>query len=209
MADPDAKTEDLLTRAARGEAAARQELLVRHQERLRQMIAVRLDRRLAARLDPSDVLQEVLAEACEKLSAYLQEQPIPFYPWLRQLAWERLAKLHRHHLQAQKRSSLREQPWQWEPSDESALALANRLLARGSGPSGHLLREELRRRVREALTRLPERDREILVMRYLEQLTTREMAAVLGIAEGAVKTRHVRALERLRGLLGPDLKEGS
>jgi RNA polymerase sigma-70 factor (ECF subfamily) len=128
---------------------------------------------------------------------------------LRQLAWERLAKLHRHHLQAQKRSTLREQPWQWEPSDESALALANRLLARGSGPSRHLLREELRRRVREALTRLPERDREILVMRYLEQLSTREMAAVLGIAEGAVKTRHVRALERLRGILGPDLSEGS
>jgi RNA polymerase sigma-70 factor (ECF subfamily) len=209
VAEPDAKLEDLLTRAGRGEEAARQELLVRHQERLRQMIAVRLDRRLAARLDPSDVLQEVLAEACEKLSDYLQERPIPFYPWLRQLAWERLAKLHRHHLQAQKRSTLREQPWQWEPSDESALALANRLLARGSGPSSHLLREELRRRVREALTRLPERDREILVMRYLEQLSTREMAAVLGIAEGAVKTRHVRALERLRGLLGPDLEEGS
>jgi RNA polymerase sigma-70 factor (ECF subfamily) len=209
MADPDAKNEDLLTRAARGEAAARAELLVRHQERLRQMIAVRLDRRLAARLDPSDVLQEVLAEASEKLSDYLQERPIPFYPWLRQLAWERLAKLHRHHLRAQKRSTLREQPWQWEPSDESALALANRLLARASGPSGHLLREELRRRVREALVSLPERDREILVMRYLEQLSTREMAAVLGIAEGAVKTRHVRALERLRGLLGPDFSEGS
>jgi RNA polymerase sigma-70 factor (ECF subfamily) len=209
MADPDANTEDLLARASRGEAAARQELLVRHQERLRQMIAVRLDRRLAARLDPSDVLQEVLAEAFEKLSDYLQERPIPFYPWLRQLAWERLAKLHRHHLQAQKRSTLREQPWQWEPSDESALALSNRLLARGSGPSGHLMLEELRRRVREALIRLRERDREILVMRYLEQLSTREMAAVLGIAEGAVKTRHVRALERLRGLLGPDLREGS
>jgi RNA polymerase sigma-70 factor (ECF subfamily) len=205
MADPDAKMEELLSRAARGEAAARQQLLVQHQERLRQMIAVRLDRRLAARLDPSDVLQEVLAEACEKLSDYLQERPIPFYPWLRQLAWERLAKLHRHHLQAQKRSTLREQPWQWQPSDESAQALANRLLARGSGPSGHLLHEELRRRVREALVRLRERDREILVMRYLEQLSTREMAAVLGIAEGAVKTRHVRVLERLRGLLGPDV----
>ena len=45
------------------------------------------------------------------------------------------------------------------------------------------------------------RDRELLVMRYLEQLSTKEIAAALGSTEGAIKTRHVRALERLRGLL--------
>jgi len=44
-------------------------------------------------------------------------------------------------------------------------------------------------------------------MRYLEQLSTREIAAVLGLTEGAVKVRHLRALERLRGVLGDD-KEG-
>jgi DNA-directed RNA polymerase specialized sigma24 family protein len=44
-------------------------------------------------------------------------------------------------------------------------------------------------------------------MRYLEQLALAEIAAVLGISEGAAKTRHVRALERLHGLLGEDLGE--
>jgi RNA polymerase sigma-70 factor (ECF subfamily) len=64
----------------------------------------------------------------------------------------------------------------------------------------------VRERVRAALAQLAERDREVLVLRYLEQLSTREIAEVLGIPEGTVKSRHLRALERLRGLLG-DLED--
>ena len=62
----------------------------------------------------------------------------------------------------------------------------------------------VRSRIRAALDRLSESDREVLVLRHLEQLSTRETAAVLGIREGTVKLRHLRALERLRELLGPE-----
>lgn len=89
--------------------------------------------------------------------------------------------------------------------DESALKLADRLVARGSSPSARLQREELRGRVRAALVQLAEHDREVLVLRHLEQLSTGEIAAVLGITEGAAYTRHLRALERLRALLGDEL----
>src|SRR5712692_10348388 len=109
MASQDSETEELIERASQGDRLARQELLVRHQARLRQMIAVRMDRRLGARLDPSDVVQEVFADACQKLSDYLRRRPLPFYPWLRQIAWERLVKLHQRHIHAQKRSITREQ----------------------------------------------------------------------------------------------------
>src|SRR5262245_15556504 len=78
---------DLLRRAGQGDPAARDELLRRYRPRLRQLVALRLDPRLAARIDPSDVVQETLAEASGKLAAYLRQQPLPFYPWLRQLAW--------------------------------------------------------------------------------------------------------------------------
>jgi RNA polymerase sigma-70 factor (ECF subfamily) len=197
----------LLERARQDDPAARQQLLVMHQQRLRQMVAVRMDRRLAARIDPSDVVQETLADALQLLSDYLRDQPLPFYPWLRQLAWKRLAELYRRHVQAQKRSVRREEPRPPALPDQSALELANRLLARGSSPSARLRKEELRGLMQTALTQLPEHDREVLVLRHLEQLSTPEIAAILGISEGAVYTRHLRALERLRNLLGDALME--
>jgi RNA polymerase sigma-70 factor (ECF subfamily) len=200
--EPD--TDLLLERAAEGDARARQQLLARHRDRLRKMVAYHMDRRLAARVDPSDVVQEALAEAAQRLDDYLRERPLPFYPWLRQLAWDRLVEEYRRHVAAGKRSVRREEPDVLDLPDESAVELAGRLLDLGSSPSAHLLRDELRRRVREALGRLPARDREVLELRHLEQLSTRDTAAVLGISEGAVKTRHLRALQRLRRFLGED-----
>jgi RNA polymerase sigma-70 factor (ECF subfamily) len=200
MTDHDSETDRLLQSAARGDALARQELLMRHRQRLRTMIRLRMDRRLAARIDPSDVVQETLVEAVQKLSEYLRHRPLPFYPWLRQLACERLIDLHRRHIQAKKRSVRREQP---PPlPDESAEQLADQLVARSGSPSSRLRRSELRTRTRMALAQLPANDRELLVLRHLEQLSTPEIAAILGISEGAFYTRHVRALERLRALLG-------
>jgi RNA polymerase sigma-70 factor (ECF subfamily) len=205
-ANPD--TDQLIEQASKGDDRARQQLLDRHRDRLRRMVACHLDRRLAARVDPSDVVQEALAEAAGKLDGYLRERPLPFYPWLRRLAWERLVKLHRRHVQARNRSVRREEPGGLPLSPESTVQLAQRLIASGTGPSGQLVRKELRQRVQEALAQLAERDREVLVLRYLEGMTTREVAATLGISEGAVKMRHLRALDGLRQLLGGPAEEG-
>jgi RNA polymerase sigma-70 factor (ECF subfamily) len=207
MADQDSPSEQLLRRAGQGDPLARRELLGLHRQRLRQMIAVRLDRRLAVRIDPSDVVQETLGEAVQQLSAYLRDRPLPFYPWLRQLAWKRLATLYRRHILAQKRSVRREEHWAPPLPDESALDLVGRLLSRGSSPSARLRREELHRRVHGALAQLGELDREVLVLRHLEQLAVPDIAAVLGITAGAVYTRHVRALARLRALLADDFAQ--
>jgi RNA polymerase sigma-70 factor (ECF subfamily) len=147
------------------------------------------------------VVQEALAEAARKLPDYLREQPLPFYPWLRRIAWQQLVKAHRRHLGAEKRSVAREGLTEAALPDESALLLAARLVGPEDTPSEHLARDELCARVQAALARLDEHDREVLALRYLEELSTREVAATLGITEGAVKMRHLRALERLRPLL--------
>lgn len=199
MVEPD--TEELLRQAAGGDEGARGALLQRHRGRLRRMVAVRMDRRLAARVDPSDVVQEALADAARKLDGYLRERPLPFYPWLRQLAGERLIQLHRRHVRARRRSVTREEAG-LQLSDASILELARRLIDYGSSPSAGLRRQEVQVRVRAALEALPERDREVLVLRHLEQLPPREIASVLGISEGAVYTRHLRALRKLRASLG-------
>jgi RNA polymerase sigma-70 factor, ECF subfamily len=202
MAPSPPDTEQLLERISRGDPAARQQLLTRHRDRLRRMVALRLDRRLAARVDPSDIVQESMAAANQQLSDYLRRRPLPFYPWLRQFAWERVAKEYERHVRAQRRSVTREEA---PPlAGESVVHLAQRLIASATSPSRRLLRDELRDRVRVALGCLKPRDREILVLRYLEGLSNAEAAAVLGIGESTAGMRHLRALERLRTLMGDE-----
>src|SRR5262249_48883360 len=81
------------------------------------------------------------------------------------------------------------------------LELVRRLAGPGSTPSEQAVRQEMRERVREALGQMREQDREVLVLRYLEQLSPGAIAEILGVSEGAVKTRHTRALLRLQQLL--------
>src|SRR5262249_20884117 len=200
-------TEELLRRVANGDGAARDQLLERFRGRLRRMVTTQFDVRLAARVDPSDVVQETLTEAASQLNRYLKERPLPFHRWLRQLAQRRLIELHRRHGRAQRRTVTREDAVSGL-ADESALALVERLFGRHSNPSAGLCRKERRDRVQRALAALPKPDREVLVLRILEGLPTRETAAVIGISEVAVRSRQVRALERLRALLGPDFLEG-
>lgn len=196
-----ATTDELLRRVRRGDESARHALLARHRPRLIRMVSVRLDRRMTARFDPSDVVQDALIEADRRLDDYMSHPTVPFYAWLRQFAWQRLVELRRRHLQAKRRSVTREQPPEVMLPGKSSARLADQLLASTSQPLQHLIREELRARIQKALKDLAPRDREVLVLRYLEQLSTAEIAGVLEITEGAVRTRHVRALDRLRHLL--------
>jgi RNA polymerase sigma-70 factor, ECF subfamily len=195
------ETSELIDRASRGDPVARQLLLSLHRARLRLMVLGRLDRRLAARLDPSDVVQDALIEASCNLDGYFRDRPLPFYPWLRRIACERVAKLHRHHLGAQRRSVAREEHGHEARRDRPDAALVEQLIASGTSPSLHLMRDELRRHLRDALGKLSATDREILSMRHLEQMETTEIAASLAISEGAVRVRHLRAVQRLRDLL--------
>src|SRR5262245_60416359 len=98
MSSPaESDAEPLLARAAAGDRSAVSELLAMHRARLKQVVCVRLDRRLAARVDSSDVVQETLAEAARRMPDFLQTRPLPFFAWLRQLAWNRLVDLYRFH----------------------------------------------------------------------------------------------------------------
>jgi RNA polymerase sigma-70 factor (ECF subfamily) len=205
--EPD--TDMLLACANRGDAAARGELLDRHRARLRGMVAARLDSRLAARVDPSDVVQETLADAHRRLDAYLRDRPLPFYPWLRQIAADRLADLYRRHVRSARRGVGREMAGGLPLAEASQVELTQRLAGSVSAPSARLRREDQLRLLRAALAALPDRHREVLVLRHLENLAPREIAAVLGVSEAAVYTRHLRALERLKRLLGHDEGDSS
>src|SRR5262249_47564375 len=109
--------------------------------------------------------------------------------------------LHQKHLVAGKRTVQREEPLGPLLSDDSIALLARRLFSSDNGPQRRLLRAELRARVRSALDKLSTTDREVLILRFMEQLSVEEIAALLGLQESAVKMRHLRALQKLRALL--------
>lgn len=197
-------TETLLRLAAAGDSSAAGELLQRSRRPLKKLFRLWMHPRLAARVDPSDAVQETLLLTAKRLPVYLRDRPLPFHLWLRQLGWEQLLQLHRRHLFAKKRSVRREHsPGPLLP-DESARILSKRLVHSESSPHGKMVRDELTQQVRRALRRLGERDREILVLKHLEERSTKEISILLAISEAAVKVRHFRAVRRIRDLLEND-----
>src|SRR5690606_22665463 len=146
--------DELLQRATAGDQAAVSDLLQRYHRRLKQMVAARIDARVRARVDPSDVIQETFVSAAQLLPQYLESQPIPFYPWLRRIAWQTLVHVHERHLDAGCRSVRREQAGGWQTSDASAIEFARLLEGDLTSPSGVLSRKELRRNIQNALDRL-------------------------------------------------------
>jgi RNA polymerase sigma-70 factor (ECF subfamily) len=160
------------------------------------MVAVHMDPRLTGRFDPSDVVQDALIEAHRRLPGYLRKRPMAFYPWLRQLASDRLSQISRQHLRTRKRSVAREARPDVRLPGSSIIELSKKLVARESSPSAQMARNEQRVRVREALLQLSDQDRDILVLRFLEQLSTAEIADVLDITKAAVGMRQLRALQR-------------
>ncbi len=178
------------------------DIFTRHREKLRSMVRLRLDRRVQARVDPSDVLQEAYVEASRRLDEYLQSPPMPLLLWLRHVTGQKLQELHRHHLVMQKRSAEREVPIRYAAVPHTTTeALAVELLARGPSPSAAAVRAELRVRLEEVLDRMDATDREIVALRHFEQLSSAEAAEVLGIKEEAARKRYLRAMKKLRDIL--------
>ena len=80
------ETQRLLQNAGSGNSDAVNRLLERHRESLRRMVQLRLDRALGARVDASDIVQDVLWEASRRLGDYIRDGKMPFHLWLRELA---------------------------------------------------------------------------------------------------------------------------
>jgi RNA polymerase sigma-70 factor (ECF subfamily) len=187
----------LLDRAADGDPAAVGELLTRHRPALTAFVALHLDPRAAARVDPSDVVQEAQSDLARRLPDYLARRPMPFHLWARKTAYDRVVDTHRRHLRRAKRSIHREVPW----PGRSSLAIARPLLARGPTPSQLAEAEEFARRVAGVVGELPAADHEVLLLRHADGLPFAEIGALLGIDPAAARKRFGRALIRLQKAL--------
>jgi RNA polymerase sigma-70 factor (ECF subfamily) len=204
MNEEPAETTGLLERLNAGDRDALAGLFDYYRARLQKMVRLRMDARLAGRLDDSDVLQEAYLDAARQVQGYLRQPRVAFYVWLRGLAWERLLNLQRQHLGAQCRAVGRELAL---PAESSAL-LVRSLLARGPSPSEALLQEELRQRLQRALAKLEPEDREVILMRHYENMSNGEVAQALGLGDSGATMRYGRALYRLKEILVGDLASG-
>jgi RNA polymerase sigma-70 factor (ECF subfamily) len=202
MDNNSADTAALLGRARAGDRQALNEIFARHRDRLRRMVDLRLDPRLHARIDASDVIQDAYVEVLTRLEEYLRDPRYPLFLWLRLIVGQRLLKLHRHHLGARMRDAgLEVSLYRGALPAASSAALAARLLGRHTSPTGAAVRAERALRLQEALNTLEPMDREVLSLRHFEELSAAEAAQVLGITESATTKRYVRALKRLKSLL--------
>jgi RNA polymerase sigma-70 factor (ECF subfamily) len=193
---------ELIRRAAVGEEAALRELFSRHRDRLKRMVHLRLSRRLAGRVDDSDILQEAYLEAARRLEEYLREPKLPYFLWLRHLTVLKLVEVHRRHLGTQLRDADREVTLHRRglPLADS-VSLAAQLLGTLTTPSQAVIKAETRLLVQEALNSMDPIDREVLALKHFEQLSMAEVAEVLGLSKAGAGSRNLRAIKRLREIL--------
>jgi RNA polymerase sigma-70 factor (ECF subfamily) len=199
----DPSEDDLLRRASEGDEAALADLFLRYRKRLRQMVRLRLDRRLQGRVDPSDVLQDAYLDLKQQYPSYNgRREAMPFFLWLRLLAGQRLMRVHRDHLGAAMRDAGREVSLHRGAMPQaSSESLAARLLGRFTSASEAAARVERRLQLQQALNGMDPIDREVLALKHFEQLSTAEIATVLGLSKAGAGSRYLRAIKRLREIL--------
>jgi RNA polymerase sigma-70 factor (ECF subfamily) len=202
MADDPGNVSDLARRAAGGAEPAYRELFCCSRDRLKRMAHLRLSRRLQGRVDDSDVLQEAYLDACRQLPEYARAPGRPFFLWLRHLTGLKLTEVHRRHLGTQLRDADREVTLHRGGLPEAdSVSLANQLLGKLTTPSQAAIRAETRLFVQEALNSMDPIDREGLALKHFEQLSTSEIAEVLGLSKAGAGSRYLRAIKRLREIL--------
>jgi len=199
--EPD-ESKELLQRAAGGDQQAVQELFGLHRERLKRMVHLRLSRRLQGRVDDSDVLQEAFLDVSKHLPEYAADPKVPLYLWLRHLTGLKLSEVHRRHLGTQLRDADREVTLHRGGLPEAdSMSLAAHLLGQLTTPSQAAIKAETRLIVQDALNNMDPTDREVLALKHFEQLSTSEIAEVLGMSKAGAGSRYLRAIKRLKEIL--------
>ena len=173
-----------------------------NRERFWYLVSFRMDRRIAARVDADDVLQESYVAATKRLQHYLKQPDFSLFVWLRMIVLQTLIDVHRRHLGAEMRSAGREISLGGPRFPQStSVSLAGQLMGDQTSPSGAAQRDEASQALTEAIAKMSDLDQETIAMRHFEGLTNGEAAEVLGISVTAASNRYVRALSRLREIL--------
>ena len=158
-----------------------------------------LDPALRAKESPSDLVQQTFLEAQRDFGRFHGRTGEELRAWLRQLLLHNVADCTRRYRHTARRDVGREVALEAHGSSTSP---ARDLPAEGSSPSGHVLAGEQQDALQQALARLPEDYRHVLLLRYQEQRSFEDIAGLMGRTPKAVRMLWARAVKRLKQELG-------
>jgi RNA polymerase sigma-70 factor (ECF subfamily) len=187
----------LLRRAGDGDVGSVGTLLERYRNYLTLLARIQIGRRLQAKFDAADVVQEVFLRAHDRFAQFQGHTEAEFVAWIRRILASRLAELVRHYFAADCRNVRLEEELIAQ-LDGSSHDLERTLVAPGSSPSHQASQREQAVILAEALAQLPDHYREVIILHQLEDLTLPEAASRMGRSLDSVKNLWIRALAQLR-----------
>jgi len=197
MAGEATDPERFLELARGGDGAALGDLLKVYTSYLKVLARVQIGRQLQGKADASDLVQDAFLEAHRHFPSFRGTTEAEFVAWLRQILAGRLALLVRRFLGTQGRDIRLERDLTLD-LDRSSRVLELNLVAAGSSPSARAARREQSVLLADALERLPEHYRQVLVLRHLEELPFAEVARRMERSEDSVQKLWLRALASVR-----------
>jgi RNA polymerase sigma-70 factor (ECF subfamily) len=193
--------ERLLGLARAGSGPALGQLLELYRKYLSLLARLQIGRRLQGKVDASDLVQEAFLRAYRDFAQFRGNTEEELLGWLRQILSARLSDLIRHYLGAKCRDVRLERELEADV-DKSSHVLDQGLVAPHSSPSQQAIRRERAVLLADALDRLPEDYREVIILRQMEGLSFAEVAGRMGKTVKSVEKLWIRALARLRRVLG-------
>lgn len=193
--------DELLRRLRKGDSAAVAEFGQLRRPQLSAYVERQLGAALRSKLEPDDVVQEILLRAVRNVGLFTVAERDPFGV-LCHLAQECIVDAHRKYVEAQKRAAAREVPLHGVADSANAGGLIHLIVASITSPSAAFSRDQRGMRVDDAVRTLPEEHREALRLRYVDGLATKEIARRLNKSDGAVRVMLSRSLDKLQQILG-------
>ncbi len=173
-----------------------------YREYLRLLAQLQIDPLLQGKIDLSGVVQQTMLEADQAMPQYEVESGDHLGAWLRRILANNMTDEIRK-LRAGKRDVSRERSLE-AALEQSSNRLRSWLATDQSSPSGHALREEQAIRLSDALAKLPEAQREALVLRHFQDWSLARIAEHLGRSHAAVAGLLKRGLQQLRNQLSDE-----
>lgn len=191
---------EILARAQCGDGQALNDLFARYQERLLRIVRIRMGKHLRERVQSMDILQEALQVALRKLPAFQPESNASLLRWLAQIAENQIRDAVAYH-QAQKRDDRHEVSLAQEFDENSEDASRPEPVAPDTAPEDRAFKRELRDILDEAVGRLPDDHREVVLLRDYFGGSWEFVAEEMGRTSiPATKQLYQRAWIRLRSL---------